>query len=562
MKWFPGKWPRSRQDNCEGPTQKTPKKGRVKVRFTLPDGEVVKAEVGASGLMVGRVGGKADLELAGDEMLSRHHARLWTDDGDLWFEDVGSSNGSWRDGARLTDKVRLQEGESIVLGRTLLSLAQEKDDETGQMGEAPPPEMHLRMHAKAGRESFEEALQQKHFRYVSALAEFVQELLGSTGRLPIFATLSRLNQVIPTAQRFSLVEWPPNPEGEFTLMVDQAELEQAGIEVGPVSRSLARLAVERGEALLFSEEHQELAAARESALMHGIRSAVYVPLCSPDEEIFGVLCVDSPMIPLDQGEFQLVRAVGGLLATALNTEKLREQARQKELEARQNLARREALANFLNIASHDLKSPLTVVRGCSRLIEQVQDLDQIRQLSGKILDASLRAESLIASYLEVAEITTGQALVLEKERFGLAQLVDEEIEFQRQAAGDLSHQPSVVNEVPPEMLVEADRKKVAQVLSNLISNAIKYTLKKGQVRIEARLQGEEALIEIHDQGVGISPEDQARLFKKFQRVGDRSLVPGTGLGLWLVAELVHAHGGSIGVESEPGVGSCFSFTLP
>jgi signal transduction histidine kinase len=103
---------------------------------------------------------------------------------------------------------------------------------------------------------------------------------------------------------------------------------------------------------------------------------------------------------------------------------------------------------------------------------------------------------------------------------------------------------------------------VEQILNNLVSNAIKYGAEKPEVIVECRDEGEHSLISVSDNGIGISHEDQRKLFAEFERIGQDHSIPGTGLGLWLTNTLVQAHGGKMGVESQPGEGSTFSFTLP
>jgi len=110
--------------------------------------------------------------------------------------------------------------------------------------------------------------------------------------------------------------------------------------------------------------------------------------------------------------------------------------------------------------------------------------------------------------------------------------------------------------------IQGDERKLRQVFANLLSNAVKYSPEGGEIEIHSADQGQALRISIRDNGVGISPENQQRLFSAFERVGDRSIASGTGLGLWLTAALVHAHGGEIGVQSELGQGSTFWFTLP
>jgi len=116
---------------------------------------------------------------------------------------------------------------------------------------------------------------------------------------------------------------------------------------------------------------------------------------------------------------------------------------------------------------------------------------------------------------------------------------------------------------PGVSTVQADERKVKQILLNLLSNALKFTPEGGRVTVRARCLGELAEISVIDTGVGIAPEDQGTVFEEFRQVGTASKkVEGTGLGLALCRKFVELHGGKIWVESELGRGSRFIFTLP
>jgi signal transduction histidine kinase len=111
---------------------------------------------------------------------------------------------------------------------------------------------------------------------------------------------------------------------------------------------------------------------------------------------------------------------------------------------------------------------------------------------------------------------------------------------------------------------QADERKVKQILLNLLSNAVKFTPEGGKVNVSAKLNADKIEIAVKDTGVGISAEDQAKLFEEFRQVGKDSArkAEGTGLGLALTKKFVELHGGAIHVESEPGKGSTFMFSLP
>jgi len=494
------------------------------------------ADIGATAQVVGRPGVQSQIQFS-DSGLSRRHGQLWCEGEDVWYEDLGSSNGSWAKGERLQAKLRLVPGLEVRLGpQLLLSL----DPEEGL-----PPGMEICMEGEAGGEGLSSLLTGPT-AYISALYEMVDRLLGASGVAFIPEVLARLQREIPAAGRIALVAWPPQADGGWQELVPS----ESGATF--VSRSLARYAVERGKALLLADWSRPTDLEMPfSAVMQGIRNAFYIPLTTA-EGTFGVFCVDSPNpeLALTPAHFQFVCAVAGLLATTLSAERLREEARSKE-------AARAGLAAFLQIASHDLKNPLNSIANGARLLT-VAKPEQHPVLVGAILKASNRATDLIKTYLDVAEVESGKALVVDWADVPCQATIEEEIEFLR-GAMSFAH---AVHVSAPAGPVRADERKFRQIVTNLVSNAVKYSPGAGAVSVTAVVAGGVLKVEVQDQGTGISAADQARLFQAFQRVGDVSLAPGTGLGLWITAALVAAQGGQIGVTSEPGQGSCFWFTIP
>jgi signal transduction histidine kinase len=538
----------------------------VKVEFAHADGSRRQVEVPPGGLTIGRTTAQADLGLDWDKKVSRRHGRLYILNGKLYYEDLGSSNGSWMDGSRLGSPVELLAGRTIILGDTRLTLQEEPvSPDSGTT--ATPDGMTLRLRGKVEGGGLADVMGGSNSLggYMVELAKMVNELMSATDRSVIAKTLKGLYKIIPAAHRIYCIAWPPEENGLYRHLIPPQDLaaNEAMEQIGGVSNSLASLAVKRREALLFTEGEAPNLDVRYSAILRGIRSAVYVPLINSQQEVLGVFCVDCPLpsIPFDEDSFQFLRAIGGLLATSLEAERLREEARQREMETRAAEAHRESLANFLKIASHDLKNPLTVVRACAQLIEHVEDLKTVRDLSSRILDAELRAEALIKAYLEVSELQSSKAMKLELTQVDLRQAVDEEFRFIKTAFQSRAQKLIFENRVTC-VTVLADQQKLRQILNNLIGNAAKYTPKEGIVSVDAEVKDKETIIKVSDQGVGISPEDQAKLFKEFERVGDKSVAPGTGLGLWLTAALIKAHGGRIWVESEPNVGSTFFVAFP
>lgn len=539
----------------------------MKVEFSHAEGTRRQVGVPPGGLVVGRTTAQADFGLDWDKKVSRRHGRLFYQNQKLYYEDLGSSNGSWLDGARLVSPVELSLGRVVILGDTKLSRIADPPPIADSSSSATREGMTLKLRGKVDKGGLADVIGGSGSLggYMVELAKMVNSLLSATDRSVIASTLKHLYNIIPAAHRIYVIAWPPEDNGHYQHLIPPQDLVagESLDQVGGVSNSLASLAVKRREALLFSEGEAPNLDVRYSAILRGIRSAVYVPLISSNADVLGVFCVDCPVpsIPFDEDSFEFLRAVGGLLSTTLEAERLREEARVREMETRQAEAHRESLANFLKIASHDLKNPLTVVRACAQLIEHVNDLPKVKDLASRILDAEMRAEALIKAYLEVSELQSSQAMELERTEVDLHQVVENEVRFIQTAFQNRCQNITFENRVG-DVKVRADQQKLSQILNNLIGNAAKYTLNEGTITISAVPAGQEIVISVKDQGVGISEEDQAKLFKEFQRVGDRSVAPGTGLGLWLTAALIKAHGGRIWVESQVDVGSTFFVGLP
>jgi PAS domain S-box-containing protein len=218
---------------------------------------------------------------------------------------------------------------------------------------------------------------------------------------------------------------------------------------------------------------------------------------------------------------------------------------------------------FIGLVSHELRTPLTVINGClSTVLTEWERLPsgEAQQL---LRDAVLESESmshLVENLLELSRFQA-QQLALYPEPTDIKTLVRETLaKVKRQAP---SHQ--CVTSIPDGLqLVSADPLRVERILYNLLDNAAKYSPPGSQIKVSARAEPQRLVIGVHDQGRGLSPSEQARIFGPFQRLEnirpDRAR--GAGLGLVVCQRLVEAHGGKIWVKSKKGKGSTFYFTLP
>jgi signal transduction histidine kinase len=256
----------------------------------------------------------------------------------------------------------------------------------------------------------------------------------------------------------------------------------------------------------------------------------------------------------DRSPFVAVILVGPLLATALYQrwihralDRLREFDRLKD--------------EFIAVVSHELRTPLTSVYGAAMTLGQHElDDDRRNALLDIVSTESARLARLLDDILWVSRLDSGRAEIFVTPVEPVP-LVSEIVEATRtQLSPDLWLDLRYPSAVPP---VAADPDKLRQVLVNLIDNAVKYS---SEGRIEVRLQPHdgEMRFSVSDEGLGIPPEDQDRIFEKFHRLDPdmRRGVGGTGLGLYICRELIEHMEGRIWVESEPGKGSTFMFELP
>jgi signal transduction histidine kinase len=222
-------------------------------------------------------------------------------------------------------------------------------------------------------------------------------------------------------------------------------------------------------------------------------------------------------------------------------------------------------SEFLANMSHELRTPLNAVIGFSDVLseqmfgelneKQLEYIDDIRS-SGRHLLA------LINDILDLSKVEAGR-MELELSHFSLPQAIESGMTMVRERAARQGVELMV--DVPlQDTVIEADERKIKQVLFNLLSNAVKFTPAGGEVAVKARVDSENVAISVRDSGVGIAKQDQERIFEAFQQAesGPDRAQEGTGLGLGLARRFVELHGGTITVESELGKGSTFTVRLP
>lgn len=223
--------------------------------------------------------------------------------------------------------------------------------------------------------------------------------------------------------------------------------------------------------------------------------------------------------------------------------------------SRQELARTQGV---LGSVAHDLRTPLQAVIGFAEFL-LAQDLDPKQR---DLVERIVRSGTVMAELTDdLLQTVAGGAATLDVEQVDLTAVVDEVVSRHNL----LSARPRVAVTGSARLgvvLVEGDPSKLRRVLDNLIGNALKFSPESGTVRVTLDLQDSEAVLEVSDEGPGIDPSQQDAVFAPFHRVPGATTVPGVGLGLSIVKQIVEAHAGTVAVRSAPGSGATFVVRLP
>lgn len=223
----------------------------------------------------------------------------------------------------------------------------------------------------------------------------------------------------------------------------------------------------------------------------------------------------------------------------------------------------EMKSTFVSVISHELKTPVALIKGYAGTLRREDanwDAETVRESLTVIEEESDRLSSLIDNLLEVSRLQAGQ-MKLDKTDVRVDKMAERTVNDFRTQTQTHTFKLDFPPNFPP---IQADHERVHQVLTNLVSNAIKYSPQGGQVTISGRFDDDWIYVAVTDQGIGIPPGERERIFDRFYRVESplSQRTQGAGLGLYLVKSVVDAHGGRIWVDSTPGKGSTFVFTLP
>lgn len=398
---------------------------------------------------------------------------------------------------------------------------------------------------------------------LSALNELFQEL-NTTLDLEL-----RLQTVVKASQAFLGADLAAisllDDEGQHVSLVAAA-----GLDVEPlrgqrwsVDDSLISDVLSSDQPYVLHEPQQYLSefpvSPASQQAIPSVASAVSVPLLLNDKPLGMLDVAYSKAQSFTEEDLAFLRALGHEAALAIRNARLYEREREQVARLR---ALDELQEGFVSAVSHELRTPLTCIKTSVDLLQETDaDLWETQaELVQTIQHHVARLEALVADLLEITKLEAGQ-ITLSKQPTDLRSLANRVVETLRPLS---DHKNQTVQLSWPEVLepVEVDRRRIEQVMTNILSNAIKFTPQKGQIDVRVSETHDGLQVCVADNGPGIREEDRAQVFDKFYVVSDGRGLSGLGLGLYIAREMIELHRGQIWIESHMGEGCTFCFQIP
>jgi len=386
----------------------------------------------------------------------------------------------------------------------------------------------------------------------------------------------QLGRVLETATQIGLLDriyvWAVSPEGDKLVNLAGAGFAEDEwkqfegfaiplVEAGAMYRSLRE-----GRPLLFDDENplpRDLYL-KPQYLLKGLRTSRFliIPMIARGETV-GVFAGDNKPSgrPIGRETVELLQTFASHAAVAIANARLFQTIADK---GQQLEAASRHKSQFLANMSHELRTPLNAVLGYTKLVlnniygevpEKIRDVMERVELSGRHL------LGLINDVLDLSKIEAGQ-LTLSLKDYSMKEVLQTVSTAMESLAGEkkLALKVTAPADLP---LASGDEQRINQVLLNLVGNAIKFT-EAGEVKVQATVSDGSFVVSVSDTGLGIAPADQQKIFEEFQQADSSSTrrKGGTGLGLSIAKRIIEMHGGRIWLESSPGKGSTFWFTLP
>ncbi len=515
--------------------------------------------------------------------ISRQHARIVHNSDGYFIEDLNSLNGTFVNGERIGARTRLQDQDKIQLYEILLVFHERTGDQPAALD---PQQAGTSLGAKPAKPpsqprptsivntldasgfDVEVAARQK----LSAVLE-INRVLGTSldvdDVLP--SILEGLFAIFSQSER-GYILFAEEPDGKLALRAirDRADNTAISNTLGPIGYTMANRVMANGEAILsadtFNDSNLGLS---ESVLDFPIRSMMCAPLMGPKRKPLGIIYVDT-----SQADRQFTpEDLEVLVSVAIVAGQAVEYTR--EYEARMNLHRQsenrlkryaseleqrnQEMQQFTYIASHDLQEPLRTIGRMSGLLKRRYD-EQIDEQADEwftmLVQAAERMQSLVRDMVTYTRVGSRTRPFADTDCNTVLSNVLEKLK----SSIEDSQADVTFDKLP---LVQADAPQLAQLFEHLIGNAMKFHGQRPpQVHVLAASEGDDHVFSVKDHGIGIELEYQETIFQMFKRPHHRDDYPGTGIGLAVCKSIVHRHGGRMWVESRPGQGSTFFFTIP
>nr|WP_317631955.1 ATP-binding protein [uncultured Flavobacterium sp.] len=280
-----------------------------------------------------------------------------------------------------------------------------------------------------------------------------------------------------------------------------------------------------------------------------VRSYMSIPVISMTGENLGSLLFGHPEPnKFSQEHIKMMQSIASQSAIALENSRLLESV--KTLSSKKDV--------FITMAGHELRSPLTIIKGFIQILDEVNEDDNLDIYIEKVIEQVDKLNLLIDDLLDVGQIESGE-IILNKTSFSLSDLINETIETISYAQN--THKISFVGDFPNQ-IINADRRRLQQVLSNLIYNGIKYSPTNDEIIVQAKIENNEAIVKVIDFGIGIPEKHIPNIFDRFYRVPTNENISGIGIGLYICSKIVKKHNGTLSVNSVINEGSEFIFKIP
>ncbi|WP_256014330.1 ATP-binding protein [Desertivirga xinjiangensis] len=285
------------------------------------------------------------------------------------------------------------------------------------------------------------------------------------------------------------------------------------------------------------------------------QSVIIVPM-HVKEELKGAISFVNTGKYYEISDLYFAQDFANRIALALENAKLYEEAK---AEISRRIKAEQKKDEFISMASHELKTPLTSIKAYNQLLEKkMQEHPEAITFLRKASVHILQLERLISDLLDVSKINAGK-LTYNIGRFNLGELLEESVE----SVQHLSCTHKITIEETVDTLLTGDRLRIEQVLTNMLTNAIKYSPNANRVIVKAREEQDHVVVSVQDFGIGIARQDLKKIFGRFYRIGSSSMkYSGLGLGLFIASEILKKHQGVFWIESEVDKGSTFYFKLP